>query len=422
MKVLVLGGGGREHALVWKLRQSPRVSDVLACPGNAGIAQLADLVDLPLDDRHQIVQFAIDNQVDLTVVGPEAPLVAGIADVFSARLQYLYGPARAQARLEGSKVYAKTLMAELGIPTADFEVFRDPAAALAYVRAANRPLVIKADGLAAGKGVLVCDDAAEAEAAIQSILVDKAFGTAGDQIVIEERLEGEEATLMFFLDGETAHPMVPSQDHKRALDGDAGPNTGGMGCYAPVPKVSDSLVEEVRTGTVEPILEAFDLRGIHYSGVLYVGIMLTAAGYRVLEFNVRFGDPEAQTVLPLLETDLVDIMTATIDKGLYRVKPQWRPEKSVTVVLASGGYPGSYETGKVIEGLEDAAKVPGVVVFHAGTALRDGKIVTAGGRVLNVSATGATYDEAIQRAYEAAGKIHFEGMHYRRDIGKRVAS
>ncbi|HOJ21034.1 MAG TPA: phosphoribosylamine--glycine ligase [Armatimonadota bacterium] len=422
MRVLVLGGGGREHALVWKLRQSPRVTDLFACPGNAGIAQMAETVQLSLDDPNALAQFAIENRIDLTFAGPEAPLVAGVGDMFGARLLHLFGPGKAQARLEGSKVYAKKLMRELGIPTAEFEVFADATKAIEYARAANRPLVVKADGLAAGKGVIVCDGPAEAEDAIRQIMVDQAFGAAGKEIVIEERLEGEEATLMFFLDGRTSAPMLPSQDHKRRDEGDAGPNTGGMGCYAPVPAVPEALVAEVQQGVVAPILEALDLRGIPYKGVLYVGLMLTREGYRVLEFNVRFGDPEAQTVLPLLESDLVDVATTVIDGGLYRLKPRWSSQKALTVVLASGGYPGSYETGKVIEGLEDAAKVPGVVVFHAGTAERDGQIVTAGGRVLNVTAVGETHAEAAKRAYEAVSKIHFEGMYYRRDIGWRVIS
>ncbi|MBI3945722.1 MAG: phosphoribosylamine--glycine ligase [Armatimonadetes bacterium] len=420
MKVLVLGGGGREHALVWKLRQSPRVTEILACPGNAGIARQAELVTLPLDDLYGLAQFALENKVDLTVVGPEAPLVAGIVDVFSARTQYIFGPGKAQARLEGSKVYAKRLMARLNIPTASFEVFDSAPAAADYVRQASRPLVVKADGLAAGKGVHVCQDPAAAEAAIRQIMEEKVFGAAGDRVVIEECLEGQEATLMFFLDGETARPMIPSQDYKRVGDGDTGPNTGGMGCYAPVPAVSDALVQQVQREVIEPILEAFDVRGIHYRGVLYVGLMLTADGYRVLEFNIRFGDPEAQTVLPLLETDLVDVMIATMEGGLHRLQPKWRNEKTVTVVLASGGYPGEYEKGKVIEGLEDVAAVPGVTIFHAGTALEEGKVVTAGGRVLNVTATGPTHAEAAKRAYEAVGKIRFEGMQYRKDIGSRV--
>lgn len=422
MKILVLGGGGREHALVWKLRQSPRVTEVLACPGNAGIAQMATLVDLPLNDPYAVAQYAIENGVDLTVVGPEAPLVAGIADVFSARMQYIYGPGKAPARLEGSKIYSKQLMAELKIPTADFKVFDNAADARAYVRAANRPLVVKADGLAAGKGVRVCADAAEAEEAVDEMMVAKVYGSAANQVVVEECLEGPEATLMFFLDGENAYPMLPSQDHKRRDEGDHGPNTGGMGCYAPVPAVSEALIQQVKSEVVERILEAMDVRGFPYKGVLYVGLMLTKDGYRVLEFNVRFGDPEAQTVLPLLKTDLVDIMTASVDGVLHRVKPEWSNEKAVTVVVASGGYPGSYPKGKVIEGLDEAAKMPGVVIFHAGTALQDGKVVTAGGRVLNVTGLGASFDEAAQRAYAAIDKIHFEGMFCRRDIGWRVRS
>ncbi len=422
MKILVLGGGGREHALVWKLRQSRRVSDIFACPGNAGIAQMAHLVNLPLDDLYGLSQFTLENKIDLTVVGPEAPLVAGVVEVFSARTQYIFGAGKAQARLEGSKVYSKQLMAQLGIPTAGFEVFDKPEPAVAYVREANRPLVVKADGLAAGKGVIVCDDAAEAEAAIGEMMVAKAFGAAADKIVIEERLDGEEATLMFFADGQTARPMIPSQDHKRLGEGDTGPNTGGMGCYAPVPSVSSALVRRVQAETVQPILSALDARGIPYKGVLYVGLMLTAAGYQVLEFNVRFGDPEAQTVLPLMETDLVDVLLACVECELQRVEPRWSDEKSVTVVLASGGYPGAYEKGKVIEGLEDAAQVPGVTVFHAGTALQDGQVVTAGGRVLNVTGVGPTHREAARRAYEAVGKIHFDGMVRRGDIGHRLFS
>ncbi|HEX2999249.1 MAG TPA: phosphoribosylamine--glycine ligase, partial [Armatimonadota bacterium] len=332
------------------------------------------------------------------------------------------GPGKAPARLEGSKIYSKQLMAELKIPTADFKVFDNAADARAYVRAANRPLVVKADGLAAGKGVRVCADAAEAEEAVDEMMVAKVYGSAANQVVVEECLEGPEATLMFFLDGENAYPMLPSQDHKRRDEGDRGPNTGGMGCYAPVPAVSEALIQKVNSEVVERILEAMDVRGFPYKGVLYVGLMLTKDGYRVLEFNVRFGDPEAQTVLPPLKTDLVDLMTASVDGVLHRVKPEWSNEKAVTVVVASGGYPGSYPKGKVIEGLDEAAKMPGVVIFHAGTALQDGKVVTAGGRVLNVTGLGASFDEAAQRAYAAIDKIHFEGMFCRRDIGWRVRS
>ncbi|MDH7568104.1 MAG: phosphoribosylamine--glycine ligase [Armatimonadota bacterium] len=420
MRVLVLGGGGREHALVWKLRQSRHVTDIFACPGNAGIGEIAERVDLPLDDLYALSQWAIENKVYLTVVGPEAPLAAGVVDVFSARMCHIFGPGKAQARLESSKVYAKKLMAELQIPTAPFRVFADAAAATEYVHAAKRPLVVKADGLAAGKGVRVCATPDEAEAAVREMMVDRVFGAAADEVVVEERLEGEEATLMFFLDGETARPMIPSQDYKRLREGDQGPNTGGMGCFAPVPAVSDALVQQVHTEVVDRVLDALDIRGIHYKGVLYVGIILTTEGYRVLEFNVRFGDPEAQTVLPLLESDLVEILLGVLEGGLRRLEPVWSQQKAVTVVLASAGYPGAYEKGKVIEGLEEAAKVPGVTLFHAGTAEANGRVVTAGGRVLNVTGVGETHAEAARRAYEAVEKIHWEGMQVRRDIAARV--
>lgn len=414
MKVLVVGGGGREHALVWKLKQSPRVSRIYCAPGNAGIARDAECVPCAAGDLEGLVDFARSKEIDLTVVGPEAPLVVGIRDRFESAGLRLFGPPARGALLEGSKVFAKQLMVKFGVPTASFEVFESPKDAVAYVRGIGGPCVVKADGLAAGKGVIVAKDASEAEAAVRLIGEEKAFGKAGDRIIVEECLVGEEVSVLAFTDGKSVLPMVAAQDHKRVYDGDRGPNTGGMGAYSPPPVYTPEIHERVCREILEPIVAGLAAEGIRYQGVLYAGLMITAEGPYVLEFNCRFGDPETQVVIPRLKTDLVDVMEAVLDERLDEISLEWDLRNAVCVVLASGGYPGSYEKGKVITGLDDVPE--DILVFHAATALSDGALVTSGGRVLGVTAFGETIRKAIERVYEGVAKISFEGMHYRRDI------
>lgn len=420
MRVLVLGGGGREHALVWKLNQSRLVDEIICLPGNPGIARLARCVPGDPADVAGVADLARREGIDLTVVGPEAPLVAGVADELARRGMAVFGPTRAAAEIEGSKAFAKGLMAKYGIPTAEYRAFDRPEAALAYLAGREGPLVVKADGLAAGKGVVVCRDAVEAGDWVQKIMVDRVFGAAGDRVVIEEFLAGEEVSVLAFSDGERVVPMVSAQDHKRAFDGDRGPNTGGMGAYAPAPVYTPDLAVRVEREILAPAVRAMAAEGRPYRGVLYAGLMVTAAGPKVLEFNCRFGDPETQVVLPLLEGDLAAAMAACAGGDLRGVSLGWRAGAAVTVVLASAGYPGPVEKGKEITGVAEAEAAEGVVVFHAGTAERDGRLVTAGGRVLNVTAVGDTVGAAVARAYAAAERIRFEGMRYRRDIARRA--
>lgn len=418
MKVLVVGGGGREHALVWKIAQSPRVRKIFCAPGNAGIAQQAVCVGIKADDLDGLLAFARTEAVDLTVVGPEAPLAAGIVDAFEAAGLKVFGPRREAARLEASKVFAKELMLRYGVPTAKAAVFDSPEAAKEYVRRCGGPCVVKADGLAAGKGVIVAESTAEAEAAIAEMMEAKVFGPAGARVLVEERLSGEEASVLALTDGETVLPLLPAQDHKPVFDGDKGPNTGGMGAYAPAPAVTPDLLRRIESEILIRAVRGLREEGITYKGVLYAGLMLTEEGPRVLEFNVRFGDPEAQPLLCLLTSDLVEAMEAVVEERLAGVRLAWHPGAAVCVVLAAAGYPGSCRKGDVISGLEELP--PEVTVFHAGTALADGKFVTAGGRVLGVTARGANVRAAIERAYAAVGRISFAGMHYRRDIGQKA--
>lgn len=419
--MLVVGGGGREHALVWKLAGSGRVAAVDCAPGNAGIARLARCLPVEADDVEGLARLAAQERYDLVLVGPEAPLVAGLADRLAAVGIPCFGPSRAAAAIEGSKAFAKEFMARHGIPTASFRVFDNPVEASEYVLAADGPVVLKADGLAAGKGVLVADDPRQAVAWIQEVMVRGAFGAAGRRVLVEERLEGEEVSVLALADGERFLTLLPAQDHKRAYDGDRGPNTGGMGAYCPVPHVEPGLLREVEETIVGPAVEGLAAEGRPYRGVLYAGLMLTQHGPRVLEFNCRFGDPEAEVVLPLLEADLYELALACALGDLEGRAVRWRAGAAACVVLASGGYPGGYEKGLAISGLEEAEALRDVIVFHAGTAARDGRVVTAGGRVLGVTGLGPDVGAALERAYAACALISFPGMHYRRDIGWRAA-
>ena len=420
MKVLIVGGGGREHALAWKIAQSPELKKLYCAPGNAGIARLADCIDIEADDIDWLSNFARKERVDLTVVGPEKPLVKGIVDRFQANGLSVFGPSRKAAALEGSKVFSKTLMRKYGIPTAEFRSFKELDHARRYIVSQNRPLVIKADGLAAGKGAIVCNTQEEALEAAENIIEGKLFGEAGRRIVVEEFLEGEEVSVLAFTDGSTIVPLEAVQDHKALHDGDTGPNTGGMGAYSPVPAVTDELYRTIEKDILVPTVHAMKKEGSPYRGIIYVGLMLTSAGPKVLEYNVRFGDPETQPLLMRLRGDLLPTLLAVAKGKLETVDFGWDPRPSVCVVMASGGYPGKYGKGEEINGLDDVAGVDDVVVFHAGTAARQGKIVTNGGRVLGVTAVGADIRDAQKRAYDAVAKISFSGAYYRKDIGAKA--
>ncbi len=421
MKILVIGSGGREHALVWKLVSNRGPGHQVYCaPGNPGIAESAECVPIPAMDLDQLVAFASAKKIDLTIVGPEGPLCAGIVDAFQAKGLRVFGPTRTAAQLEGSKVFCKRVLQASGVPTAAAEIFREAEAARAYVRKTGAPVVVKADGLAAGKGVIVAQTAAEAEQAIAQIMERRIFGEAGAQVVIEECLQGEEASVMALVDGRTFRILASAQDHKRVFDGDRGPNTGGMGAYSPTPAVGPELNAAVND-IFHRTLKGLAASGIEYRGVLYAGLMLTPEGPKVLEFNCRFGDPETQAVLPRMNFDLAEAAQAVAEGGLDKVDWKWRPEPAVCVVMASGGYPGNFQRGLPIEGLKEAGELANVTVFHAGTKRNDrGRIVTDGGRVLGVTALGENLAAAAHRAYEAVDRIHFEGAHYRRDIAARA--
>lgn len=420
MKILVVGQGGREHTLVWKLAQSPLVEKIYCAPGNAGIAQIAESIPMP-DQFTELADWAESQDIALTVVGPEAPLAEGIIDVFSERGLKAFGPDKQAARLEASKDFAKRLMLENGIPTAEHQTFTDPEEAMAYIEDRNAPVFVKADGLAAGKGVIPGRTFKEASQAVTTILVDKAFGNAGDSVVIEEELIGEEASFTVLTDGTYCLPFVSSQDHKMSHDGDTGKNTGGMGAYSPAPVITPELHNYVMERVVYPTVSGMAGIGSPFKGVLYVGLMITDAGPKVLEFNCRFGDPETQVLLPRLKSDLVPLLIACIDGTLEQhADTQWYDEAAACVVMASGGYPDPYQTGIVITGLENANAIEGVTVFHAGTKQNDENIVTDGGRVLGVTALSGGLHDAIQQAYKGVSAIHFDNAHARSDIGYRA--
>jgi len=413
MKVLVIGGGGREHAIVHKLSQSSKVDKIYCAPGNAGIGLLAECVDIKVGDIERLKEFAIKNNIDLTVVGPEMPLVQGIVDEFEKARLKIFGPNKSAAAIEGSKYFTKQLLSKYNIPTGRFKAFDKYQEVLKFLKEAWYPVVMKADGLAQGKGVFIVKDFIEAKEVLDLMMKKRIFGASGDIVIIEEMLFGKEASVFAFTDGENILPMVSAMDYKKVYEGDKGPNTGGMGSIAPNPYLEEETLKEVMESILKPMVKALKKEGIVYKGVLYAGLMLTKEGPKVLEFNARFGDPETQVVLPLLKTDLIDIMEATIEGKLDKIQIEWENKKAVCVVAVSNGYPGEYQTGFEITGLE---KVKEAFVYHAGTALKDGKIVTSGGRVLAVTTIGDSYEEAREKVYREIEKISFEGMYYRKDI------
>ena len=420
MKILVVGGGGREHALIWKIAQSPLVDHIYCAPGNPGIAELAECVHIGADEIEALLDFAKAEKVDLTVVGPEVPLTLGIVDRFQDAGLTIFGPNQAAARIEGSKGFSKDLMAKYGIPTAAYQSFTEREAAIAYIKAQGAPIVVKADGLAAGKGVIVALSEEQALAAIDDIMRDKVFGDAGASVVIEEFMDGEEASFFAFTDGQNILPLASSQDHKRAFDDDQGPNTGGMGAYSPAPVVTAALHDEIVETIVKPTISGMASEGCPYSGILYVGLMIKDGKPRVVEFNARFGDPEAQPLLMRMKSDIVPVLMACAKGSLEQDSIEWHDKAAVCVVMASGGYPASFQKGYEIEGLDQAAELGEVMVFHAGTALKNGEVVNNGGRVLGVTGLGVTVAEAIERAYQAAEKISWQDVHYRKDIGRKA--
>jgi phosphoribosylamine--glycine ligase len=422
MKVLIVGGGGREHALAWKIAQSPRCERVFVAPGNAGTALDAENVDIAADDFPKLIRFARENAIGLTVVGPEAPLAAGIVDVFRGEKLRVFGPSKAAAELEASKVFCKNLLRHADVPTADYRVFRTPESALTFVgEREDVPVVIKADGLAAGKGVVVCANRAEAIEAVKRIAHDREFGAAGDQLVIEERLDGEEVSVLAITDGQTIVTLEPAQDHKRAFDNDTGPNTGGMGAYCPTRLIDADRLRWIEEHVLVPTVHAMKRARRPFRGVLYAGLMITNQGPKTLEYNVRFGDPECQPLLMRLKSDLLDVLEATVDERLGEIAPlEWDPRPAVCVVMASEGYPGRYAVGRPIRGLEEAARLPDVKVFHAGTRLSSGQTITDGGRVLGVTALGSSISAAKLQAYTAVKQIRWDGAWCRKDISDKA--
>lgn len=420
MKVLLLGSGGREHAIAWKLAQSKNLTKLYTAPGNPGTSQVGENVAISATDIEKLIEFARQNKIELMVAGPEAPLAEGAVDAFEKADIKAFGPCREAAKLEADKAFAKQLMRSCSISTAEGQVFDRFEDAKRYIASRDEAVVVKAAGLAAGKGVFVCDDPADGIIAAEKIMCDKAFGSAGNKIVVEDKLLGEEASILAFVDGRNIYVMESSQDHKPIGDGDTGPNTGGMGAYSPAPVVTDKLMSQINREILVPVVDGMNRHGSPYKGVLYAGIMVTAAGPRVLEFNVRFGDPETQPILMRLKSDLLEVMLAVCEERLDEVELRWDPRPAVCVVMASGGYPGDYEKGKVISGIDEANELEDVFVFQAGTKEQDGKLVTNGGRVLGVTAVGATVIEAQKRVYEAVDKITFEGAYCRRDIADKA--
>ncbi len=418
MKVLVIGGGGREHAIAWRLSQSPRVTQLFCAPGNPGTARLARNVPVAADDVEGLLAFAQKEKIDFTVVGPEAPLVKGVVDRFAAHGLRIFGPTQAAAQLEGSKIFMKEMLTKAGVPTAGYKVFTDAASAIAHLNGAEFPLVIKADGLAAGKGVLVAYEKAEAQEFIVGTMSAKMFGASGERIIIERFLPGEEASYIVVADGADYVPLASAQDHKRVFDGDKGPNTGGMGAYSPAPVVTPEVDRKIRDKVIAPLIATMKAEGVPFTGFLYAGIMVSNGEPYVLEFNVRLGDPEAQPLMFRYHGDLLALLEAAVDGNVTRVTPEWKNDAAVCVVIASGGYPGDFKKGMPIEGLgNDSADV---VAFHAGTKEEGGRTVTAGGRVLGVTACGPTIAEAVKKAYDRAASIRFENMFYRKDIAHRA--
>ena len=420
MKVLVVGGGGREHALVWKIAQSPNVTKIYCAPGNAGISKQATIVPIKANDLNSLLEFALRERIDLTVVGPEDPLTQGIVDLFESKGLFIFGANKKAAEIEGSKAFAKEMMKKYHIPTAFYEIFDSQKEAVKYIHKQGAPIVVKADGLAAGKGVMVCNTVEEALQSINKIMVEKIFGEAGNRVVIEEYLVGEEASYIAFTDGKTILPMASSQDHKPIFDGDQGLNTGGMGAYSPAPVVTDEVHEKIIEKILRPIIYGLEEEGRTYQGVLYAGLMIRDGHPKVLEFNARFGDPETQPVLMRMKGDIVPILEACMKGNLSQHRIEWDNRASVCVVMSSKGYPGDYEKGKIIGGLEEVSQTEGVFVFHAGTTLKDGQMVTNGGRVLGVTGLGEDIPRAIARTYQVVKKISWDGAHFRTDIGQKA--
>jgi phosphoribosylamine--glycine ligase len=420
MKVLVVGSGGREHALVWKISQSPRVKQLFCAPGNGGIARRATCVDITATDLESLARFAKDTRIDLTVVGPEMPLCMGITDLFQKEGLKIFGPSKAAAQIEGSKAFAKELMQKYGIPAAQYRLFTKHDEAVAYIKKQGAPIVVKADGLAAGKGVFVAATVEEAISALNAIMLRRVFGEAGDRVVIEERLEGEEASFIAFSDGQSVLPLASSQDHKPIYDNDQGPNTGGMGAYSPAPVVTPQVHERIMQEIMIPTIKALAAEGIPYCGVLYAGLMIKDEVPKALEFNCRLGDPETQPIFMRMKGDLIRVMEACIERTLAKKEIAWDPRTAACVVMASQGYPGSYEKGKLIHGLEKVEQMPEVYCFHAGTKEEKGRYLTAGGRVLGVTGLGKGIKEAREITYQAVAEITWEGAHYRTDIGKKA--
>ena len=421
MNVLVIGSGGREHTLVWKIAQSPLIEKVFCAPGNAGIAEIAEIVPLSAGNKDALIEFCIENSIDLVVIGPEQPLVEGLVDELERNGINAFGPKKDAAIIEGSKVFAKEFMKKFNIPTADFKVFTNSDSAIEFIKGTKNQFVIKADGLAAGKGVIIPKNKEEALHAVQEIMESKKFGEAGNQIVIEDKLEGEEVSVIILSDGVNILPMVESQDHKRALDNDKGLNTGGMGAYSPAPVIDEKLRKEITETILVPAIQGMASEGRTFKGVLYAGLMISKEKKPfVLEFNARFGDPETQVILPRLKSDLVELMLACNEGTLSKVKAEWHYDSACCVVLASGGYPEEYEKGKIISGLNEAKKIQNVIVFHAGTLFNEGNYLTNGGRVLSVTGMGTNLSEAIKKVYEGVSVIAFDEMHFRKDIGKRA--